>query len=145
MALPKKRKKLENNSGSGTAAGIPTDAVNDKKTTRTRKNTGAAKKTKSTEQMNKAFEIIEQIETANGIAKTPPLGDSPSESPRKIRFKISFDGSAPTSVNTGEEQSAAVQNPTEVNFGITIPSFVWKVPILKKAAQKVLQKLSPQD
>ena len=145
MALPKKRKKLENNSGSGAAANIPTEHADKTKGTRTNKSTGAAKKTRSSEQMNKAFEIIDQIDSANGIAETPEAADPRPAHPGRIRFRISFDGSVPRPVGMPENQGAAVEKPTEVNFGITIPPFVWKVPILKKAAKKLLQKLSSKD
>jgi hypothetical protein len=145
MALPKKRKKLENNLSSGTAASIPPEHADKKKKARTRKSAGTAKKTKSSEQMNKAFEIIEQIESTNGGAQTAAVQDPLSAPPGRIRFRISVDGSAAGPVDMNGKQGAGVDKPREVNFGFTIPSFVWRVPILKKAAEKVLQKLSPQD
>jgi hypothetical protein len=145
MALPKKRKKLENNLSSDAAASIAPEHTDKKKEARTRKTMGTAKKTKSSEQMNKAFDIIEQIESTNGTAETPAVKDTLSAPPGRIRFSISVDGSVPRPVGMTGKQNPGFDKPREVNFGITIPSFVWKVPILKKAAEKVLEKLSPRE
>lgn len=140
MALPKKRKKLENTDGSGSHAKVSKKSPAE---------TAAATKSpagtsKSSKKMDKAFEIIEQIDSANGMTDATEVQDVRPELPGKIRFRISFDGSVPGSVGLTENQGAAAKKPAEVNFGIPIPSIVWKVPILNRAAKKVLQKLSSQ-
>ncbi|HPJ93416.1 MAG TPA: hypothetical protein PKY89_05840 [Deltaproteobacteria bacterium] len=141
MALPKKRKKLENSNNSGSNAKVskksPAETAPAPKS--------PAGTSKSSKKMDKAFEIIEQIDSANGTTEAPEVQDPRPGLPGKIRFRISFDGSVPESGSLAENQGAAAKKPAEVNFGIPIPSIVWKVPILNKAVKKVLQKLSSQD
>lgn len=140
MALPKKRRKLENNSGSGSATRVSGNKAAEKKGG----TKNSAKKPKSSAQMDKAFEIIEQIENANHIPVTPATQKSRSGQPGRLRLRITLEGSAPASQDTAKENNTPGKKAREVDIGITIPSFVWKAPILKKAAQKILQKFSSQ-
>jgi hypothetical protein len=155
MALPKKRKKLSNSEntlpiGNTTSPDMDEERKNLKKP----RAKGTARK-KSGEKMNKAFEIIEQIESNNGLPGSAVSADNHSASgkradtghaePGKIQFRISLDGAITGSNNKSGKTTIDYDKPHVIDFGITIPSFVWKVPFLKKAAQKMIQKLSSKD
>lgn len=130
MSLPKKRKKLEdNNRGKDfPAKEAKTDPV--KKT---------VPPAQDSRQMDKAFEIMERIDNPGSLAVTPQPGESTTPQPGKLRLKITLEGSAPLSPDSGTVSRGS----REMYLGITIPSFVWKVPILKRAAQRIMEKLSP--
>lgn len=155
MALPKKRKKLEHsNNTHSTENAVSPDLNREKKDLKKPRTKSSARK-KSGEKMNKAFEIIEQIESSNGLPGSDTSADKIPESvnsaysghknPGKIQFRISID-SAVTGSNINDQNTKIDYDSGHViDFGIKIPPIIWKVPFLKKAAQKMISKLSSQD
>jgi hypothetical protein len=151
MALPKKRKKLSNSENTPLIENTSSQGMNEEK----KEHTKSAARKKSGEKMNKAFEIIEQIESNNGLPGTDMSADKPSDAgmsadtghgkPGKIQFRISLDSAITGANNNAENTTIDYDRPHVIDFGITIPSFVWKVPFLKKAAQKIILRLSSQD
>ncbi len=143
MALPKKRKKLEDTREHPAGVKKSTGKAGEKKEkSRPAKAAGPAG-TKNSEQMDKAFDIMEQIEGTRGTAPLPSPADTREERPGTLRLRISLDGSAPG--DTAAPHSSAHRKPRSLDLTITIPSFVWKVPLLRTAAAKILKTLPPED
>ncbi|MBN2297004.1 MAG: hypothetical protein JXM72_00330 [Deltaproteobacteria bacterium] len=151
MALPKKRKKLENIAGNSTASDMTGNtATKNRRKKRTEGSAGTAGSKKS-EQMSKAFEIMDRIESPDDLPHKPLASDTPAlqgspageerKTPERIRFRISLD----RKTNASAEQITGPGSGHELDFGITIPSFIWKIPVLKKAAEKVLLRLSTHE
>jgi len=151
MALPKKRKKLDNAQGNINATKTRGSSERKTRSRKSAKNSSAAADSGKSEKMSKAFEIMERMESPDQVQpETLPPEKQPLQNPyavpkvktaERIRFRISLDrkgrGSTENRIDAG--------NLHEVDFGITIPSIIWKIPVLKKAAEKVLQMLSTDE
>jgi len=152
MALPKKRKKLENVTGISAVAELTGTTAPKNKPEKRTKGSPALPGSKKSKQMSKAFEIMDRIESPNDLSQPAPRSDgttlpvSPAEekrrTPEKILFRISLERKTDNAPNTVPEQPEGSDNKHELDFGITIPAFIWKIPVLKKAAEKVLLRLS---
>lgn len=150
MALPKKRKKLDTAAENTAPAETRGSTAPKSRTRKSAKSSSAAGSNRS-EKMSKAFEIMEKMEgpdhvktetpPAKGQALQAPYAEPGGKTTERIRFRISLDrkgrGGTDNRIDTGRAR--------EIDFGIAIPSIIWKIPVLKKAAEKILQRLSKDE
>lgn len=139
MSLPRKRKKLSENQ-------TPEENRQTGQTRRSSENL-TPKVTARTKQMQKAFEIVDHIEHIHGNPEqsTPshsvlPPAHRKSSDPEELRMRVSL-GSLPTEKQASGAGSDGSSAPViEVKF--TIPSFLWKVPVLGGVARSLIRKFS---
>ena len=140
MSLPRKRKRLSENQ-------IPEENRHPGRTRKRSSENPPAKVTARTKQMQKAFEIVDHIEHVHDDNdRSEPAASVPSPIPKVqadpegLRMRVSL-GSASSEVQamgSGPDDSP----PPVIEVKFTIPSFVWKVPVLGGVARSLIRKLS---
>lgn len=145
MAIPKKRKKIVSSEEkpvkfkkSSTMAAPKAEAQKTKK--------APAGDTRAGRKMEKAFELIEDIDTQ----KAGPTETSPAQFPdyppdidrRTFRFRISLDEPKPGRSVQATTPAPSTKSSALIDIGINIPARVLKIPIIGSAARKVINKIT---
>ncbi|HWR68036.1 MAG TPA: hypothetical protein VN416_03350 [Desulfomonilia bacterium] len=142
MSLPKKRKRLSE--GKAPVGKKQTRGIRDGSTEQI-----IPKVSDRTEQMQKAFEIVEHIEHVQdgpdqlkpaAAAAFPDLRTPPS--PEAFRLRVSVDPD-PVGSRDRRDESEKADTPV-IEVKLTIPSFLWKVPVLKDVTQRLIRRLSKE-
>lgn len=106
------------------------------------------------EQMDRAFEIINHIEHVHGAETMDKNGSSDiytncsgnvcssSHTPEGLRLKMSLIPSPSGTNFKSDEKGQAVIPVLELN--LKIPSFFWKVPVLKGLTENLVRRLSKE-
>jgi len=145
MAIPKKRKKIVSSEKKPVKFKNSSTRAVPKAEAQKTKNAPAVN-TRAGRKMEKAFELIEDIDTQ----KTGHTEISPAQFPdyppdidrRTFRFRISLDEpkpgrSVPTTTPVSSTKSLAL-----IDIGINLPARVLKIPIIGGAARKVIDKIT---
>jgi hypothetical protein len=147
MSLPKKKKKLGEPQPNG---GQSTEKPAQEKRGGAGHNIPPAEATQNnimSEQMEKAFEMVDNIEHVHPLPHIPVSGDSTclsshtknaheNSDPAAIRLNLSI-GTPPAEATSGDLKEMPV-----INLHVKIPSFLWKVPIINGMARTIIRKLT---
>jgi len=152
MSLPKKRKRLDENptfdKGKRDPNHVSSRDINPGKT-----NERVLKDSPRSKQMLKAFEIVEHIEH---VHETPdhnepkPAGTTfgssketqVSSTPDGLRVRVSFGPDSSKKIEPDTETGSAAMPVIEVK--LKIPSFLWRVPILKDMTRNLIKRFSKE-
>lgn len=143
MSLPRKRKRLSESE--------PHDGNKQSGQTTIRSSGKPAPRVIArTEQMQKAFEIVDHIEHVHDDPDQPRPGvfnlsadhkDSPD--PEGLRVRFSFDP-IHTERHLPGDGSESPHSPI-IEVKLSIPSFLWKVPVLSGITRTLIRKLSKEQ
>jgi len=151
MTLPKKRKRLDENQSrenqkERNSPESKPDSI--RKSTSGKTNLDSSRN----EQMAKAFEIVEHIEQNHGTEgiQRQGLHGSPESKEHgqskfqeeSVKLRVSV-GSLPEDNNVALPLSSETKNTAPViEVKLKIPSFIWKIPILKGITENILGRLT---
>ncbi|HOS98719.1 MAG TPA: hypothetical protein PLU54_13785 [Deltaproteobacteria bacterium] len=99
------------------------------------------------EQMQKAFDIVERMEHVH--TSPDPVAPSPRTAPPDERsgtgtesFSLKVSVAHPSCGDATGLPGSTDSTPPVIEVKFTIPSFVWKVPVLGDVAKKIITRLA---
>ncbi len=143
MSLPRKRKRLYENQ-------VPVEENQSGRHTKKSSGNPSSGVSARTTQMQKAFEIVDHIEHTHdapevpetAAPRRPPVrGESPD--PEGFRMKVSL-GTDPGVPQTGNNGPGGPAEPF-IEVRLTIPAFLWKVPVLGGVARSLVRRISKEQ
>jgi len=149
MALPKKRKRLDEAQHPGQKAVEPYISSGEKAAPINPPSEESYGDSTS-EQMQKAFEIIDHIEDTHPLPVHPQPGDIPAPSPvtsgysetlipDSVHLRISIEAHH---ANTSQgSQSARETSMPVIDVHLKIPPFLWKIPFIRDTLRNLIRKL----
>jgi hypothetical protein len=135
MALPKKKKRL----GEITQVELPALIKKDGNML-----PSAGTERITNEQMEKAFELVDHIEHGDPLppsALRSQKGTEISESLNPEAIQVRFSIGTPSSETTLSDHKAEGSTPF-IDVHVKIPSFLWKVPIMRDVTRHLIKKLT---
>jgi len=149
MALPKKRKRLDEAQPRGQQTMEPRISSGEKAASTNQPSEGSNGGSTS-EQMQKAFEIINHIEHTHPLPVHPQPGDIPGPSsgtagnfetltPDSVHLRISI-GAHYANTSQGSQATHETSIPV-IDIHLKIPSFLWRVPFIRDIARNLFRKL----
>ncbi len=149
MALPKKRKRLDEAQPHGQQTVEPHISSGEKAASTNQPSEGSCGGSTS-EQMQKAFEIIDHIEHTHPLPVHPQQGGIPAPSPGiagssltlipdSVHLSISI-GAHHANTSQGNQNTHETSMPV-VDIHVKIPSFLWRVPFIRDIARNLFRKL----
>ena len=158
MAVPRTRKKLDK-SAENLKKTVGKLVEENKKRTGNRKPIGdssKAKVIKSAEKLDKAFEVVENLDKSIQQTSAVPVKKDSDIQERKdasivplsgkfgFRFKISVDAIMPLEAEkTSPKDQDKAKKSSVVEIGFTLP-FIWGLPVIGGLAKKLLKKLNKE-
>jgi hypothetical protein len=149
MALPKKRKRLDEAQPRGQQTVEPHISSGEKAASINPPSKGSYGGSTS-EQMQKAFEIIDHIEDTHPIPVHPQPGDIPAPSPGtsgysetltpdSVHLRVSI-GAHNANTSQGSQATQETSMPV-LDIHLKIPSFLWKIPFIRVTLRNLIRKL----
>ena len=149
MALPKKRKRLDEAQHHGQQAAEPHISSGEKAASINPPSEGSYGSSTS-EQMQRAFEIIDHIEDTHPQPVHPQPGDIPATSPGtsgysetlipdSVHLRISIEAHH-ANTSQGNQTPQETSMPV-INVHLKIPPFLWKIPFIRDIARNLFRKL----
>jgi hypothetical protein len=149
MTLPKKRKRLDEAQPRGQQT-VESHISSGEKAACTNPPSEGSYGGSTSEQMQKAFEIIDHIEHTHPLPVHPQPGDIPGPSPGtadssetltpdSVRLRISI-GAHHANTSQGSQTTQKTSTPV-IDVHLKIPSFLWKVPFIRDTVRNLFRKL----
>ena len=149
MTLPKKRRRLDEAQPRRQQTVEPRISSGEKAASTNQPSEGSNGGSTS-EQMQKAFEIIDHIEHTHPLPVHPQPGDIPGPSsgtagssetltPDSVRLRISI-GAHHANTTQGSQATQETSIPV-IDVHLKIPSFLWKIPFIRDTVRNLIRKL----